>query len=104
MKILLGLGLGMYMLAAHSYADSLRCEGKLISTGDSKGSVEQKCGAPASQDSYCKPMAQAAPKKDQTPACTWVDVWHYNRGQGQFSVEVEFQQGVVTAINNAERG
>jgi Protein of unknown function (DUF2845) len=102
MKILWGFGL--LMMATLGHADSLRCEGKLIATGDSKGSVEQKCGAPASQDSYCKPSAQPASKTDQTSACTWVDIWRYNRGQGQFSVEVEFQQGVITAINNAERG
>jgi Protein of unknown function (DUF2845) len=102
MKILFATSL--FLLAMNSQADSLRCEGKLISTGDSKGSVEQICGAPASQDSYCKPIPQSQNLHPKEEACTRVDIWRFNRGAGQFAVEVEFQNGVVTAINNGERG
>jgi Protein of unknown function (DUF2845) len=101
MKIVLGFSL--FILALNSHADSLRCGAKLIATGDSKGSVEQKCGAPASQDSYCKPLPQGKNNSANTEACTRVDIWHYNRGQGQLGAAVEFQEGEVTAIKNTDR-
>ncbi|HEY6527635.1 MAG TPA: DUF2845 domain-containing protein [Cellvibrionaceae bacterium] len=101
MKIVFGCSL--FILALSCHADSLRCGAKLIATGDSKGSVEQKCGAPASEDSYCKPIPQLKNSASQSEACTRVDIWHYNRGQGQLAAEVEFQNGAVSAINNGSR-
>ncbi|HRH76707.1 MAG TPA: DUF2845 domain-containing protein [Cellvibrionaceae bacterium] len=98
------LALSLFLCAAHSHADSLRCGSKLISSGDSKGSVEQICGAPASTDSYCKPSAQN--KTNSATAnqdCTRVDIWRYNRGAGQLGAEIEFQMGEVTAIRNTDR-
>jgi len=91
------------LFAANTYADSLRCGSKLIATGDSKGSVEQKCGAPASTDSYCKPNTQTNNTNAKNQECIRVDIWRYNRGAGQLGAEVEFQFGEVTAINNTDR-
>ena len=96
--------LAVLMFAASSYADSLRCGSQLISTGDSKGTVEQKCGSPASTDSFCKPSAQTSQSSsDRNQECIRVDVWRYNRGAGQLGAEVSFQQGEVTAIKNTDR-
>lgn len=97
------LTLGLILFAANSYADSLRCGAKLISTGDSKGSVESICGAPASTDSYCKPTESTNSSNTKNPQCVRVDIWRYNRGAGQLGAEVEFQLGEVTEIRNTER-
>lgn len=95
--------LGACLLTANTYADSLRCGSKLISTGDSKGSVENICGAPASTDSYCKPTPVSSSTTSKQQECVRVDIWRYARGAGQLGAEVEFQLGEVTAIRNTER-
>lgn len=97
------LTVGVILFAANSYADSLRCGSKLISTGDSKGSVENICGAPASTDSYCKPTEATNSDKTKSQECLRVEIWRYNRGAGQLGAEVEFQMGEVTSIRNTER-
>ncbi len=94
---------GVILLATNSYADTLRCGAKLISTGDSKGSVENICGAPASTDSYCKPTKSTNSTSTKEQDCVRVDIWRYARGAGQLGAEVEFQMGEVTAIRNTER-
>ncbi len=44
------------LLAAPSQAESLRCNGALASEGDSRLSVQYKCGAPLLKDTFCAPV------------------------------------------------
>ena len=92
---LLVLASGLWGAAA--LADGLRCGGAIVQIGDKKMDVEDKCGAPAMKDTYCRPIE---PSKRVAPDatthlkqayCENVDAWTYRRGAGEFRVTVEFE-------------
>ncbi|OYT98571.1 MAG: hypothetical protein CFE40_11570 [Burkholderiales bacterium PBB1] len=92
------------------FAQSFRCKADLVSLGDSRASVAQKCGQPVSKDSFCKPpnpqvtqnQVQGSTVVNVIP-CTNVDEWTYNPGYGQFMTTLLFEEGILRAIRYGER-
>lgn len=89
---------------------SFRCKNDLSNIGDSKASVVQKCGEPVFKDSFCKPVEQPAPRKDEngntlvSPAvCETVDNWTYNPGVGQLMTTLRFESGKLVSITYGDR-
>ena len=97
--------------SAFASTQTFRCKNDLVSVGDSKASVLQKCGEPVVKDSFCKPV-EAATTTSGSPknatvvsvnACQPVDDWTYNPGRGQFMTSLKFESGKLTSITYGER-
>jgi hypothetical protein len=88
-------------------ADSLRCKGRLVDTGDTKADVSSICGAPEIIDSFCKPVTRSTHDTEGnetlTESCDMVDIWSYQAESGGLWKHVYFMQGQVIDIRNGER-
>jgi hypothetical protein len=100
----------LMLFSAGAFAQSLRCKTDLVSPGDSRASVLQKCGEPVVKDSFCKPVPpQTQPAGTPGPTvvnvvpCENVDEWTYNPGYGQFMTTLRFEAGKLVSINYGDR-
>ena len=75
-------------------AESLRCNGEIVSEGDARLSVLRRCGQPALKDSQCAPVYVAG----RLAPCVPVEDWLYERGPGFLTATVRFRAGVVQTI------
>ena len=89
--------------------NSFRCQNDLVNVGDTKSSVQLKCGLPVLKDSFCK-AGEARPlpsppgaKVVINNACETVDEWTYNPGYGQFMTTLRFESGRLVSISYGER-
>ena len=90
---------------APAHAESLRCDGRIASEGDSRLAVFYKCGPPLLQDMRCAPVFYAqtlnpvpGPIASYYVPCQPVEEWLYERGPGNLVATVRFQWGVVQSI------
>ena len=97
-----------WCLLAHS--ETLRCNGHIVETGDSRLSVRYHCGEPLLQDSYCASVYYAPgfqrvpePFASAVVPCLVVDEWLYDRGPGNLAATVRFRTGVVLSITYGPR-
>jgi hypothetical protein len=95
--------LGLPCFAA---AESLKCEGGMVSEGDSRLSVIYKCGQPTLADSYCSPVyipgtldVLPTPYALRFVPCNEVEAWLYERGPGRLLVVLYMRAGVVRTIS-----
>lgn len=93
------------IVAAPSGAETLRCNGMIVSEGDSKISVVYKCGEPLLKDSFCAPVVDlrtGQPVPDAVAGwvvpCQTVEEWLYDRGPGNMLAKVRLRGGVVLSI------
>ena len=96
--------------AGTAQADALRCGNKLVTEGDTRAEVSNKCGDPTDVDHSTV----------MVPPTTWiqgrpvvagnglvevvVETWLYNLGPHQFMRRVRFQDGRVVAIETLGYG
>ena len=92
-------------------AESLRCNGHLVSEGDTRLSVLHRCGQPVLSDTRCSPVYVAGrrtPLPDPLAAlvapCVPLEDWLYERGPGYLTATVRFRSGVVQAILYGQEG
>jgi hypothetical protein len=81
-----------------SGADSFRCSGKVISTGDSRATVLQKCGEPRSMDRGSENIRIPGGQKEVR-----VERWHYKKSSRSLGRVVMIYKGKVVAIETGER-
>jgi hypothetical protein len=100
----------VYDVCLPAHSETLRCNGHIVETGDSRLSVRYHCGAPLHQDSYCAPVYyspgfQLVPEPSASSAvpCLVVDEWLYDRGPGNLVATVRFRAGVVLSITYGAR-
>lgn len=93
------------LAAAPAQAETLRCNGMIVSEGDSKLSVVYKCGEPLLKDSFCAPVVDlrsGQPVPDAVAGwvvpCQTVEEWLYDRGPGNMLAKVRLRGGVVLSI------
>lgn len=86
-------------------AESLRCDGQSVSEGDSRLSLQYKCGPPMLSDTYCAPVYYAPtfqpvpePFASIVVPCQLVEEWLYDRGPGNLMATVRIRSGVVQSI------
>jgi len=90
-------------------ADSLRCDGGIVSAGDSKLDLIGKCGAPALKEEQdvertrarFAPGGQLAAGRSTLAA---LERWTYNFGPRQFVQVVTLEGGKVTAVERGSYG
>lgn len=94
------------VIPAIASAQSLRCEGSLVSPGDSKLGLLRACGQPAASDQFCtwiKPNpAPYAPGygliRPADPICVPVEELLYERGPGNMPAFVRIREGRIVSI------
>ena len=106
----IGLAAVVSTLCLPAHAETLRCNGHVVETGDSRLSVRYHCGEPLLQDSYCAPVYyypgfQLVPEPfaSSVVPCLVVDEWLYDRGPGNLVATVRFRAGVVQSITYGAR-
>lgn len=94
-------------------AQALRCNGKLISTGDEKQKVQDLCGDPVDisyYDTYPEqPVYNYSDDGHDTHANenllpVTIEVWIYNFGPGQFIRELHFRDNRIISIARTRYG
>lgn len=95
------------LISPMTSADSLRCHGRLVDTGDTKADVTSLCGTPEITDSFCKPITRrtldTSGNETLIESCDTVDIWSYQAENGGLWKHVYFMQGRVIEIRNGER-
>jgi hypothetical protein len=99
------------LFAGTASAQSFRCKNDLVSVGEARAAVLQKCGEPVVKDAFCKPVeivTTAGPRTEastvvRVQSCENVDEWTYNPGYGQFMTTLRFEQGRLAAITYGDR-
>ena len=101
------------LLAPAAQAQSLGCNGYLVSRGDSRVSVLQKCGQPLDRESICVPTYQLGwvlpsqrrqgPDALLLPQCVPMEDWTYDRGPGSFLGVVRLYNGTVESVRDGDR-
>jgi Protein of unknown function (DUF2845) len=96
--------------AGPAQADALRCGNKLVSEGDTRAEVSNKCGDPTDVD-HSTVMVQPTTWVHGRPVVVGngmvevvVETWLYNLGPHQFMRRVRFQDGRVVAIETLGYG
>ena len=102
-------------------ASALRCGTQLVSEGDTRAEVIQKCGEPTFVDSWEEELVQrdfgAVPDYDprtgrygesRQPFLVKVQVkielWTYNLGPTQFTRYLRFENGILKEITTGAKG
>ncbi|MES1937210.1 hypothetical protein C27AD_12691 [Salinisphaera hydrothermalis C27AD] len=83
-------------LSGVAQADSLRCDGRLVTDGDPVVSVLRACGEPSFRD----PWWGNAPSSGVPPMMEWT----YNHGPQRLMNQIVFREGKVIAIRTAGYG
>ena len=106
----IGLAAVVSTLCLPAHAETLRCNGHIVETGDSRLSVRYHCGESLLQDSYCAPVYYypgfklvPEPFASSVVPCLVVDEWLYDRGPGNLVATVRFRAGVVQSITYGPR-
>ncbi|HET7315524.1 DUF2845 domain-containing protein [Salinisphaera sp.] len=90
------LALAGMLLPAIAHADSLRCDGRLVTNGDTVVSVLHACGQPSFRD----PWWGNAPAGGVPPMMEWT----YNYGPRRLMDQIVFRNGKVMSIHTAGYG
>jgi len=97
------------LLPLAARADSLRCDGGLVSVGDSKLDLLGKCGPPALREaqgeerSRIRVDASGQAATGRSTAVT-VERWTYDFGPRQFVQHVTLEAGTITAVAHGGYG
>jgi Protein of unknown function (DUF2845) len=96
--------------AGPAQADALRCGSKLVTEGDTRAEVSNKCGDPTDVDRSTI-MVQPTMWVHGRPVAVGnglvevpVETWLYNLGPHQFMRRVHFQDGRVVSIETLGYG
>jgi hypothetical protein len=102
MRTLIMLALCLLCLDVAS-AQALRCGNRLVSAGEPKLTVWQKCGEPEATDWYVTYRLVRGPER--YPATTppvyvpvVIELWFYNFGPQRFQQELSFEEGRLIGI------
>lgn len=106
LRLVLPFVISLSCVANAAYAD-LRCNTRLVMTGDSMDEVLDKCGEPKRIFNKSIVTRQAHQGNryyhESIAEQISVDVWVYKPGKGQFSRSVVFAAGEVIDIKRGER-
>ncbi len=89
---------GLFILPAGEAGASMRCDGKLVQTGDRKFEVREVCGEP---DVVIPLHTVYTARYGHVPTR---EEWQYNFGPHRLTRFLRFQQGRLTHIKNGPHG
>ena len=106
-RLFLFLVFFLILSATLSYADSMRCQGKMVSTGDISTKVLLTCGEPLSKElvEIKKTKSSDSSTKDSKTeeSKVFVEKWTYGFGKGRLLKILTFQEGVLKKIETGDR-
>ena len=97
----------LILSAALSYADSMRCRGKIVSTGDTSTKVLLTCGEPLLKEvveikkTKYSDSGKKNPKTEESEV--FIEKWTYGFGKGRLLKILTFQEGVLVKIEAGGR-
>lgn len=93
MRVRLLLALPLLLAGAPAAAETMRCDGGVINTGDRSFDVERKCGEPAFRDEWDEYLYNHGyPVAHQ-------EQWYYNFGPSRLVHVLSFRNGQLTRID-----
>lgn len=96
--------LAITLFPFQAQADSLSCDGGIVSTGDAVVDLLMKCGKPDWKESHREEITDRyAPNAKQRIYIT-VEQWTYNFGTHQLIRTVTLRNGVITDIKTGQYG
>lgn len=87
-----------------AHADSLSCNGGIVSVGDSRVDLVMKCGEPDGKDSHDEEIIERLDRDTRRKLIVTVDEWNYNFGPGQFMRIITLKNGKITDIRAGNYG
>lgn len=115
----LALGFAVLSTSASARADSLSCDGRIVSTGDSRYEVKATCGEPddavqrVEYRTVSGRVAGPCSKEGGKIRCSQtreqvvevvVDEWLYDFGRNRFIEYLTFEQGRLVSIRTGSYG
>ncbi len=85
-------------------ASGYRCEGKIISVGDTSGELIAKCGEPDWKQSHTEEIIKTFDKDDKRKILIDVEEWTYNLGPQRFMRIFKLRNGRVVDIRLGDYG
>ena len=85
----------LLVLANPAAAETLRCGSKIVTTGMSMEEVRKHCGSPSSSSTEDQDVRSG----NRVVGKTQVHTWRYNRGSGQRTAVLEFDQDKLRSIS-----
>lgn len=85
-------------------ADSLSCDGGIVSDGDSAVDLIMKCGQPAWKDSHPEEIVDALDRNFKRKIMVSVEEWTYDFGPQQFLRIITLRNGVISSIRSGQYG
>ncbi|MCM2334913.1 MAG: DUF2845 domain-containing protein [Anaeromyxobacteraceae bacterium] len=108
-RLLLAAALLLPAAAPAGFEDSIRCEGGLVSVGDSKLDLLGRCGAPTLREA--KEVERSSSRRDdgngvseRSASTVTVERWTYDFGPRRFLGHVTLELGVVTSVSHGGYG
>ena len=98
LPFLMALFLIIGLLPAGTFASEYRCEGKIISVGDTSGELLMKCGEPDWKQSHDEEIIETRDKDSRHRIIITVEEWTYNLGPDRFMRVFKLQNGRVVDI------
>jgi hypothetical protein len=93
---------GLIPLQAH--ADSISCDGGIVSSGDTSVELIMKCGQPEWKDSRTEKIVDKSDKDVKRKTYITIEEWTYNFGPQQFMRIVTIRNGVIAGIRTGTYG
>jgi len=90
----------LLLTTANAFADTIRCKGGIVSTGDTEVALIAKCGSPTTVNEYGNVERKGHGSADFNKKEAWV----YNFGPYEFMYRIILKNGVVTSIENLGPG
>lgn len=88
------LAILLLVISIPAIAENLRCGSKIVTTGMSMDEVREHCGSPSSSSTE----EQDVRSGNRVVGKTQVHTWRYNRGSGQRTAVLEFDQDKLRSI------
>jgi len=122
MSVLIGCILGLALLlagSAHALAsDDLVCGPHIVTVGERRNDILNKCGTPAYADSWVEERIrrwdatpwtlEPAKRSELTPLFTrefvTIEEWEYNLGPNRFIRYLRFENGRLTRVTTGDYG
>ena len=98
------IALILSLFPAWSYADSISCDGGIVSSGDPAVELLMKCGNPEWKESRQEEITDLINPNLKQRTYITVDEWTYNYGPEQFMRIITLRNGVITRINTGKYG
>lgn len=92
------------LLPLQARADSISCDGGIVSDGGSAVDLIIKCGKPEWKESYQEEITDQVNPNLKQRAYITVEQWTYNFGPQQFLRIVTLQNGVITGVRTGTYG